>query len=63
MCASNGSACSTGSIEPSRTLIAIGLSDADARSTVRFSFGKENSVDDAIYSANCVIDCVKRLKK
>lgn len=63
VCASNGSACSTGSIEPSRTLLEIGLSEKDAKSTVRFSFGKDNTIEDAMYSAKCVIDCVNKIKK
>ena len=63
VCASNGSACSTGSIEPSRTLIEIGLLNEDAKSTVRFSFGKDNTVEDALYAVKCVIECVNKIKK
>ncbi|ACO45529.1 cysteine desulfurase family protein [Deinococcus deserti] len=39
ICASAGSACSAGTMQPSHVLTATGLSEADARSTLRFSFG------------------------
>ena len=39
ICASLGSACAAGTMQPSHVLSAIGLSDADSRSTLRFSFG------------------------
>ena len=63
VCASNGSACSAGSIEPSRALINIGLSKADALSTVRFTFGKNNTVEDVDYAIKVVCDCVNKLKQ
>jgi cysteine desulfurase len=37
--ASAGSACSAGTMQPSHVLTAVGLSEADARSSLRFSFG------------------------
>lgn len=63
VCASNGSACSAGSIEPSRALISIGLTKADALSTVRFTFGKNNTVEDVDYAIKVVCDCVNKLKQ
>jgi cysteine desulfurase len=43
---STGSACTSGSLEPSHVLTAIGLAPAAARGTVRFSLGRTNTDDD-----------------
>jgi len=43
ICASTGSACTTGSLEPSHVLLAMGVKRADATSAVRFSFGRQNT--------------------
>ena len=51
ICASSGSACTTGSLDPSHVLLAMGCSAERARSSVRFSFGIYNTeaeVDDAL---------------
>ena len=49
ICASSGSACSTGEDKPSHVLTAIGLSPEEAFSTIRFSLGKENIKEDIEY--------------
>jgi cysteine desulfurase len=49
ICASSGSACTTGSVEPSHVLIAMGLGPARARSCVRFSLGIYNTDEDVDY--------------
>jgi cysteine desulfurase len=48
---STGSACNSGQIEPSYVLRAIGLTDEQARSTVRLLFGRYNSMHDATEAA------------
>jgi cysteine desulfurase len=51
VCASSGSACSSGSLEPSHVLSAIGRSKAEARASVRFSLGRsttEAEIDQAV---------------
>lgn len=52
---STGAACTTGSIEPSHVLLAMGMSPQEAREGVRFTFGKDNSqadVDEAVAAIN-----------
>jgi cysteine desulfurase len=51
ICASTGSACSTGAVEPSHVLKAMGFSDAEVLGTVRFSLSRymaEDKIDDVI---------------
>jgi cysteine desulfurase len=43
ICASSGSACTTGSLDPSHVLVAMGLTPARARSSIRFSLGIYNT--------------------
>jgi cysteine desulfurase len=49
ICASSGSACTTGSVAPSHVLTAMGLSPAEARSTIRFSLDYDTSEEDVAY--------------
>lgn len=43
---STGSACSSGAVEPSKTLLAIGLSPEEALSSLRISFGATNRIEE-----------------
>ena len=49
---SNGSACSSATIEPSHVLLAMGLSDQDANASLRFSLGKNNNHDEIKFVVN-----------
>lgn len=63
ICASTGSACSTGSINPSHVLLAIGLSDDIAKGTLRVTFGKENTKEDVDYLVNSLMEIVQKLRE
>jgi cysteine desulfurase len=49
VCASSGSACSAGSLEPSHVIRALGLEQTLANSLVRFSLGRESSSEEVAY--------------
>jgi cysteine desulfurase len=55
-----GSACSASSSEPSHVLSAIGLSKSEARSSLRFSFGRQTSKDDLLRSAELIRHFLKK---
>jgi cysteine desulfurase len=46
ICVSNGSACTSGAIEPSHVLTGIGLDEDIADSSIRISFGKDNTIQE-----------------
>lgn len=52
---SSGSACSSGAVEPSHVLLAMGLAPQDARSSIRISLGRGNTLEqvDALADALC----------
>lgn len=58
ICASGGSACSSGDDSPSHVLTAIGVPSELARSAVRFTFGDFNSKDDVDYLVKCLNEIV-----
>jgi cysteine desulfurase len=60
---SSGSACSSGSVEPSHVLLALGLNASDARSAIRFSLGASNTVEEVDRLVDAVAECVARLRK
>ncbi len=60
---SSGAACSSGAVEPSHVLLALGLSPADARSSIRFSLGASNIEAQVDALAVAVGESVARLRK
>jgi len=62
ICASSGSACTTGSLDPSHVLIAMGCSTARARSSVRFSLGMYNSESEVDYALDHLPGIIARLR-
>jgi cysteine desulfurase len=59
---STGSACSSGTLEPSPVIRALGLNDELARGSIRFSFGKDNTEDDVDYAVEVLTRAVERLR-
>jgi cysteine desulfurase len=60
---STGAACSSGAIEPSHVLTAMGLRADRARASIRFSLGKQNSDEDIDFALALVPEAVARLRE
>jgi cysteine desulfurase len=60
---STGAACSSGAIEPSHVLTAIGLSPEEARASLRFSLGRGNTDEDVDFALSVVPGAVERLRE
>jgi len=59
---STGAACSSGAIEPSHVLTAMGLRGDRARASIRFSLGKQNTAEDVDFALALVPETVARLR-
>ncbi len=59
---STGAACSSGAVEPSHVLLAIGLSQDEARSSLRFSLGRTTTAEEIDYARPIVPGVVARLR-
>src|SRR5471030_2384086 len=62
ICASSGSACTTGSLDPSHVLSAMGMTPARARSCVRFSFSHFNRDTDIEYALEVIPPMIEELR-
>ncbi len=60
---STGAACSSGAIEPSHVLTAMGLPSETARASLRFSLGKQNTPEDIQFALDLVPQTVARLRE
>lgn len=63
VCVAVGSACASASIKPSHVLMAMGLTEQEARECVRISFGKENTEEEIRFAAKAFIEAVNDLRK
>lgn len=62
ICASSGSACTSGSLDPSHVLLAIGRPHEIAHGSLRLSVSEENTLDEAEYTIKAVSDVVELLR-
>ena len=60
---STGAACSSGAIEPSHVLIAMGLRPEQARASIRFSLGKQTTEQDIDFAIGVLPETVARLRE
>jgi len=60
--ASSGSACTSGSLDPSHVLLAIGISHEHANGSVRLSLCEENTMEEADYVVDSLVEIVGRLR-
>ena len=61
--ASSGSACSSGSLEPSHVLLALGQTAELARGSLRITLGKENTEEEVDYLLKVLVDLVYQLRQ
>ncbi len=63
ICASSGSACTSGSLDPSHVLLAIGLPHEIAHGSLRVSIGKYNTKEEIDYTVESLVEIVNRLRE
>lgn len=63
VCASSGSACTSGSLDPSHVLLSIGLPHEIAHGSLRLTFSEENTLEDAKYIMEVLPPIVQRLRQ
>ncbi len=61
--ASSGSACTSGSLDPSHVLLALGLPHETAHGSLRLTFGRDNSMDDVDFIVDTISDVVDKLRQ
>ncbi len=63
ICASSGSACTSGSLDPSHVLLAIGLPHEIAHGSLRISIGKYNTKEEVDYLVENLVEIIGRLRE
>ena len=62
ICASSGSACTSGSLDPSHVLLAIGLPHEKAHGSLRLTLSEENTKEELDYVVECIKEIVAKLR-
>ena len=62
VCVSTSSACKSGEDEPSHVLLAMGLSEEQAKSAIRISYGKDNTFEEAEHIALVICDAYNKIR-
>jgi cysteine desulfurase len=60
---STGSACSSGSLDPSHVILSLGVNPEDAHGSIRFSLGRENNEEEIEYTIDAVAKSIEWLRK
>ncbi len=60
---SSGSACSSGSLDPSHVLLAMGVPIEISHGSIRFSFGKNNTMEEVDYTVDALKDTISKLRE
>jgi len=63
ICASSGSACSSGSLEASHVMLALGVPKNEANALVRFSLGRESTLEEVDYVASALPKIIRRVQQ
>ena len=63
ICASSGSACSAGSLEPSHVISALGVEKELAHSLVRLSLGRDSTMGEVEYTERILPEVVHRARR
>lgn len=63
ICASSGSACTSGSLDPSHVMLAIGLPHEIAHGSLRLTLSEENTREEIDYAVDCIKEIVNKLRK
>jgi cysteine desulfurase len=63
ICVSNGSACTSGAVEPSHVLMALGMVTPTAKSSLRLSIGKHNTIEEIDFTLEKLDSVVHRMLK
>ncbi len=61
--ASNGAACSSGTLKPSHVILSMGRNSDDAQGTIRFSFGAQNTIEEVDYALEVLEKMSRKFKK